>query len=106
MTLERRRDRRYALTRPVKLQCDQMGVKFLPGAMVNISAGGAMLTVDYTQRLQLGQEVRLAIASVAHQALLTADEALNGTVIRSLGCGGTQHVAIRFHKPHQIAEAG
>lgn len=106
MTIERRRDRRYVLERPVKLQCDQTGVRFLSGQMINISAGGAMLTVDHAQHLQMGQEIRMVIANAAHQALLEADDALSGTVIRCLGCSQTQHLAIRFHKPHLIAEAG
>ena len=106
MTIERRRDRRYVLDRPVKFQCDQAGTRYLTGHTVNISAGGAMLTVEHPQHIQLGQEVKLSIASIAHQPLLEADDALTGTVIRCLGCGDTQHLAIRFHKPQRIAEAG
>lgn len=106
MTLERRRDPRYALERPVKLQCDQTGARYLPGQMVNISSGGALLTVDHPKHLQMGQEIRLAIASSMHQALLEADDAVTGVVIRCLGCGETQHVAVRFHQSHLIAEAG
>ncbi len=105
MTIERRHDHRYALDRPIKVQFDQTGGRYLPGQSVNISSGGIMLKVDYARHLQLGQEVRLAIANHPRQALLAADDAIAGTVVRCLGHSDTQHVAVRFHKPNLIAEA-
>ena len=105
MTIERRRDTRYMLDRPIKLQCDQVGTRYLPGQTVNISAGGTMLEIDYPQHMHVGQEVRVAIANTPQQALLESGDFVTGTIIRCLGCNATQHLAIQFHKPQYLAEA-
>lgn len=105
MTIERRHDRRYVFDRPIKVQCDQTGLRYLSGQMVNFSAGGAMIEVEHPSHLQLGQEVKVAVARGPREALLAAEDALTGTVVRSLGCADTQHLAVRFHKPHRLAQA-
>ena len=102
---DRRREARTRLIRPVKVRCDQSGARYLAGTTQNVSPDGAMLQLNYPSRLALGQRVRIAIARHRSQSLLNAHEMMDATIVRSLGHGRTQHVAIQFRQAQSLAKA-
>ena len=93
------------MDRPVKIQCVETG-RFLPGHTCDVSPGGAMIEVKHPSLLVPGQRVRVGISWTAQQMLLHADDMAEATVLRSLGQGGTQHVAIGFDQPQSLSMAG
>ena len=99
---ERRHTARRPVSRPTKLRCTQTG-KYMAGRTRNVSASGAMLEVFLPSMLITGQRLEIGIAWQHHQALLGADELTKATVVRSLGMGGIQHVAIQFDEPMALA---
>lgn len=99
---ERRRNARRPVSKPTKLRCTQTG-KYMAGRTRNVSASGAMLEVYLPSMLITGQRLEVGIAWQHHQALIGADELSKATVVRSLGLGGVQHVAIQFDEPVALA---
>ncbi len=104
-TPERRRDPRISAHHPVKIKCDQSAGHYIPGTTHNVSDGGAMLKLEYPRLLSTGQKIQIGIANNPTRGLLTADEFVEATIVRSLGHGETQHVAVRYEHPQRFAEA-
>lgn len=100
--IERRRDARLAVERPIKLQCAQTG-RYLSGRTSNLSASGALLEVDHPSLLVPGQRLRLGIAWDNQRAILESPALAQATVIRSSARGATQHVAVRFDQRQELA---
>jgi hypothetical protein len=99
---DRRRDARMPITRPIKLQCAETG-RYMAGRTSNLSAGGALLEVDHPSLLVAGQRLRLGIAWQDSQAVLASDTLAEAIVIRSLGSGTSQSVAIQFARRQALA---
>lgn len=99
---ERRRDARLAITRPVKVQCVYTG-RYYPAVTTNVSAGGAMLSLQHPSLLVAGQRLRLGVAWNNQQTLMPADAMVQATVIRSHGAGRLQDVAIAFDERQELA---
>ena len=70
----------------VKLKCEQTAGKYIPGTTQDVSDGGALLMLE-------------------HPRLLVSEEFVEATIVRSLGHGDTQHVAVRYARPQRLAEA-
>lgn len=93
--IERRCHARRPLERPVKLRCVHSG-RYMAGRIKDISDNGALLEICQPSLLVPGQEVEIGIVWDRRKAVLDSDHMLKGSVVRSLGMGGTQHVAIQF----------
>lgn len=104
-TPERRRDPRIPANHPVKLKCEQTAGKYIPGTTDNVSDGGAMLKLDHPKLLTTGQKVQIGIVSNPARGMLLAEDFVEATIVRSLGHGETQHVAVRYAHPQRFAEA-
>ncbi|GAB4109494.1 MAG: hypothetical protein Kow00105_18210 [Phycisphaeraceae bacterium] len=104
-TPERRRDPRITACHPVKVCCEQSAGKYIPGTTHDLSDGGAMLKLQYPRFLATGQKVRVGIAKNPTRGLLTEDDFIEATIVRSLGHGDTQHIAVRYERPQRLAEA-
>lgn len=104
-TPERRRDPRIPAQHAVKLKCEQTGGKYIAGATDNVSNGGAMLKLDHPRLLVTGQTVLVGIVRNPTCGMLTAEDFVEATIVRSLGHGPTQHVAVRYDRPQRLAEA-
>jgi len=104
-TPERRRDPRISASHAVKIKCDQSAGHFIPGQTHNVSDGGAMLMLEHPRLLTRGQKIQVGIAHNPTQGMLTADDFVEATIVRSLGHGEMQHVAIRYERPQRFAEA-
>lgn len=102
---DRRRYTRVPCTRPVKLRCASSG-KYLAGETVDLSDGGCLLRLDSRVTVQAGQAVRVGIAHRPSIGLIFADDMIEGTIVRRLGHGDAQHVAISFENSVVLAEAG
>ena len=102
LSRDRRDAARTQAALPVKLQCVGTG-KYASGHTRNLSSGGALVEVDRPSLLAVGQHVRLGIAWTPKQTVIKSTDMKAGTVIRSLGMGRTNHVAIRFHVSAQLA---
>lgn len=92
---DRRQGRRHPISRPVKLRCLITG-KYMVGQTYNISSSGALLEIDRPSLLINGQRLAVGVAWTRQQALLHEDDMAHATVIRSLGLGRIQHVAVEF----------
>jgi hypothetical protein len=103
-TKERRHDARLVAARPVRVECPQTGRRF-SGRTRDVSAGGALLEVDHPCLLVPGQPLRLGIAWTARQTVLRREDLLEAVVVRSLGNGPKQTVAISFSQRLQLATA-
>ena len=104
-TPERRRDPRIPAQHPVKLKCDQSAGKYIPGTTHNVSDGGAMLKLEHGRLLATGQKVQIGIITNPTQGMLTQEDFVEATIVRSLGHGDTQHIAVRYARPQRFAEA-
>lgn len=104
-TPERRRDPRIHVSHPVKIKCDQSAGHYIAGTTDNVSDGGAMLMLEHPRLLATGQKVQIGIAQGPRRGLLRSDDFVEATIVRSLGHGDTQHVAIRYAYPQRFAEA-
>jgi hypothetical protein len=102
---ERRRDARIPIDRPVKLQCCVTG-RYLRGRTDNLSSSGALLEIEHPSLLVPGQRLRVGIAWNRGQVVLEQDDLAEATVVRSLGHGESQRVAVRFTQRQTLAIAG
>ncbi len=93
MTHDRRKFERLSVNRGVKLRCELTG-RYLTGQTVDLSAGGAMIEVAHPSLLVPGQRVRFA--SEPAQPVIRSDDMLEATVVRCLGIGRRQRVAVQF----------
>jgi len=101
-TVERRRDTRFPVIRPVKLRCVDNG-RFLAAKTSNLSATGALLELDGPARVTPGQRLELGIAWNAGQVLLNASTLTTATVIRTQHDDQQQRVALRFDHRQELA---
>ena len=98
---DRRQGRRHPISRPVKLRCLITG-KYMVGRTCNISASGALLEIDQPSLLISGQRLAVGVAWTRQQSLLYKDDMTHATVIRSLGLGRIQHVAVQFDQAYAL----
>lgn len=103
-THERRRDARIALDCPVKVQCETTG-RYLSGLTRDVSATGLLLEIHHPSLLVQGQRLRVGIAWQGRSGLLASSQMLTATVVRSLGLGGKQHVALSFEERQSLSLA-
>jgi c-di-GMP-binding flagellar brake protein YcgR len=102
---ERRREARTDITQPIKAQCLQTG-RYLTGRTRNVSSAGALIEIDRPSLLVPGQRLALGIARTKQEVILAAAQLMPCTVVRSLGAGGTQRVAVQFDERQELAAAG
>ena len=76
--------------------------KYLVGRTQNLSAAGALVVVDRPSLLVGGQRLQAAIAWNSNQAVIGSRDMFTTTVVRSLGLGRTQHVALQFDHPQPL----
>lgn len=98
---ERRRFARQFVHQPVKVQCQLTG-RYLAGQTEDLSAGGSRMWLQCPSLLVPGQRVKVAIAGPA-AGLLRGADMVDATVVRSLGDGRGQHLAVQFD--HTLAMA-
>jgi hypothetical protein len=99
---DRRLDPRLPTHRPVKLQCLATG-RYIPARTVDLSAGGALVGLDFPHHLLPGQKVRVGIAQNLSQAWLSSDGMAEGLVVRLAARGRQQQIAVRFDQRHPEA---
>ena len=99
---ERRRVARFPVSRPVKLRCSDSG-RYVAGVTNNISSSGALLEVQHPSLLVAGQRMQMGIAWTKGQAVIPTEKMTDCTVVRSVGIGGVQRVALMFDHPQQLA---
>ena len=100
--IERRYSARRPVKRPVKLRCVQSG-RYMAGQTKNVSASGALLEICQSSLLVPGQSLEIGIAWGNRQAVLNAGHMLKSCVVRSLGMGGIQYVAVQFEQMIEMA---
>lgn len=105
LTRDRRRSARIACEKPVKVRCGTTG-KYLAGETVDVSDGGCLLRLDRRVIVETGQSVRVGISHRPVQALILADDMVEGKIVRRFGHGDTQQVAVSFETSTVLAEAG
>ena len=101
VTTDRRQGSRCPISRPAKLRCLQSG-KYMAGRTRNISTTGALLEVDRPSLLVSGQRLAVGIAWTRRDNLLHHEHLVQATVVRSLGLGKIQHVALQFDLPQSL----
>ncbi len=100
---ERRRAPRLDMDCRAKVHICDTG-RFLAGRTRNLSASGALLEIDHPSLLVPGQRLRLGVAWSKRDVVLSADEMPQATVVRSLGMGSLQTVAITFDKAMSLPQ--
>ena len=94
--IDRRRDARRQLKRPVKL-CLVNSHRCVAGRMSDVSSSGVLVNVDQaSEELVCGQRLLVGIAWTSQQVLLHSSSLVPATVTRSADLGDTQRVAIQF----------
>lgn len=94
---ERRRHDRAAILKPCKVYMPASG-RFAPGRTCNVSAGGALVSVEGGRPMAAGEEINVTIA-FSRMPVVPADQMLRGRVVRAGACeGGRQLVAVEFEK--------
>ena len=99
---ERRFEARTEMVRPLKLWCTHTG-RYLSGATRDVSPTGAMIEIDHPSLLVSGQRVRVGIAWSSRHMLLGDADLIEARVLRSLGMGGCQRVALEFNQRQELA---
>ena len=99
---DRRRAARVKVCRPVKLQCTATG-KYYRGRTKDLSIDGVWLEADHPSGFAVGQTVRVGIAWSDRHSVLNASGMPHGTVVRCLGLGAQQHLAVHFQHPQVLA---
>jgi len=99
---DRRRDPRFPITRPVKLQCLTTG-RYYGGHTRDVSSSGIMAQLSNPSLMVPGQRVKVAIAEHEREAIISADRLFPATIVRSLGMNGEQHVALQFDERQALA---
>lgn len=102
---ERRENPRQAMARPIKLRCDESGLRYLAGQTQDISRSGALIHLDHPALVLPGQAVEVMIAEQPRQAVLRRERLMRATVVRSLRHGDSQYVAVRFLGEQEMATA-
>jgi len=99
---DRRYSPRFPLERPVKIRCLNSG-RYYGGKTCDVSSTGVMTQIETPSLLVPGQRVEVGIAEHSRQAILSADQMKQATVVRSLGLDGIQRVAVQFDQAQQLA---
>lgn len=99
---ERRHHARRSVAQSVKVRCSDTG-RYVTGHTCDISACGALLEIHKSSKLAGGQHLELGIAWNPRQVLLGSTQLKGATVVRSFCHGPTQHVAVRFDQPMELA---
>ena len=99
---ERRRDARLELNRPVKVECAHTG-RYVTGYTQNLSTTGALMDIDHPSLMVPGQRIKIGVAYTRQSVIIKKDEMIPGTVVRSVGLGNIQTVAIQFDEPQEMA---
>ena len=101
---DRRHSTRLLIRRPSKLFNELTG-KYLSAQTCNVSASGAMLTVNRPGRLLPGQHVRVGISTVPDQGIIKAEAMQSARVLRSMIDGERHYVAVAFDEPRILSDA-
>jgi len=91
-------DRRTAPRLPVERLCKvfhEPTRRYLTALTRDVSAGGALFTVESPRALNVGDSIEILIAW-HHRAILSASDQIEATVTRSLFEGAKQVVAVAF----------
>lgn len=99
---DRRRQARTSLHRPIKVQCQITG-KYMAGESSNLSDGGMLVTLNHPSLLVPGQRVKVGVQRTQQEAVLKAKHFTPATVVRSMGLGGKQTVAVQFDQQQQLS---
>lgn len=94
---EQRRFRRVTIARKCKVFHAPSG-RYWPGETSDVSAGGCLLRVDALRGLKPGQEVEVYVAWTG-RCLLSASDAVPGTIRRVMRNDGGQWVGVEFKEP-------
>lgn len=97
---ERRKHPRQLLDRPIKI-CLAEGGHYLAGRTKDVSPFGALVELDHPNLLPLGREVKVAVAW-NNQAMVSTGSMIAAQIVRNLGHGGRQVVALRFEQPQSL----
>ncbi|MCC5829718.1 MAG: PilZ domain-containing protein [Phycisphaeraceae bacterium] len=92
---ERRRFPRHEISGGVKIQCQMTG-RYFAGQSRNLSEGGMLIEVDHPSLMISGQRLRVSRVAEADRGLLSSDNLLWATVVRSAPNGRGQMVALCF----------
>ena len=99
---DRRGQTRMSTVRPCKLFVPQTG-KYVPATTCDLSAGGALVTVDRPLPLLPGERLFLGVAVRRRQGLLLSRDMNEAVVTRSLrAAGGPTTLAVRFVRSDAI----
>lgn len=79
--------------------------RYLTGVTRDVSAGGALVTVESPRPLQVGDSIEILIAW-HHRAILSSSDQIEARVIRTLFEGARQVVAVRFAESESAQHAG
>lgn len=101
---ERRKHARVNVEQPIKLRCELTG-RYLAGSTTDLSGGGTMVALHRASMLVPGQRVSIGMARNASDALIRSDEMVPATVVRCLGMGTDQRVALQFDEPMSLSLA-
>ncbi len=100
-------DRRTTPRIPVERLCKvfhEPTRRYLTGITRDVSAGGALVTVESPRALQVGDAIEILIAW-HHRAILSASDQVVATITRSLFEGAKQVVAVRFAESESARHA-
>ena len=101
---ERRRDLRFRIDRSAKL-FNHMTGKYVAGKTLNVSASGAMLVFDHSTKLLPGQRVQVGICDNADHVILSANDMLDATIIRSEHQDMNLKIAVNFDDSCRLTAA-
>ena len=94
--LERRTARRYLAVHPAKVY-DHRAQKYYPAQTSNLSQTGALLKVNRSMPLAVGDELAVGIAAGAGQTILSGDDLARARVVRVIPLDHlSQAVAVTF----------
>lgn len=94
--IERRRSYRQPIVRAAKVY-DPKGDRYLAGLTLNISSGGALLTVRGGADLPQGAAVEVAVAASDDQPLIRRSQMIRASVARSEGrYAGSTVIALAY----------
>lgn len=101
---DRRREARLPIERPVKLQCQVTG-KYVAGRTSNLSDGGMLIVIDNPSLLVPGQRIKIGVQQTRQDVVLKAGQMTPATVVRSMGIGGRQTVAVQFDQRQRLSRS-
>lgn len=93
--------------RPAKVRRSVDG-RYLPARTVDLSAGGALLKLDWPSQVGVGESLEVTVAAHPREAVVPAKRLQSATVVRKLDYAGRPCVAVAFAEPQTepLAAAG